>query len=799
MTWTCVSLGVYDLSYLNVTSGGASMNVVDPTYLAAPGHNYSVYFPEDEWITNISTCVIPFETYHEIGGIYIGTNKRAISMPGNITGSCTGSTYSYTLTNTQIIIGFSATYGSVFDQVNITLMNCTKDCPTGPYGSGKCALRDYTCPNGSYCQDTSVWYQCTCYDGLEMVDGQCVPISQPCSNSACDPSVNCTPSAGPYGFSCSACPGGFTGSGYTQCQDIDECAGPNDCSSLATCINIDGSYECLCNSGYTGDGSRCSDINECSSSNNCSSHATCNNTMGSYECHCKNGYYGNGLTCDDIDECVAVNDTCSSDATCTNTMGSYECTCKSGYSGNGYNCTAESADCVRANCGSFATCVNVSGSYQCICNDGFSRDGLYCTDIDECNTGTANCSKFSNCLNWIGNYSCECYKGYEGDGYFCAPICGNGTCDSQIGENCLTCYSDCKTASCKVCGDGYCDINSENCQSCPNDCGVCSPKICGGSPQCSGHGTCYNGLCNCNDYWTGPLCNDTTAKIGVSVQNGASISNDLLTFKFSFTKLLEYDAQKLVIQELDLTSNSFTFQKNTTAALSGQQNYTQWYYNLSLQNGAFVNLTIWQFDDLTHYPFANTVLHFPPNTVKLTFSIHLWPFLDATHSLGIEMKTTGNNSSSPVTKTNLDNNPDAGSVRWITMSYGDTTLYGKFLDLAIVDGRARNITYVHSSDTVVTAVVPHFWEYAVVDPDLSVLVASRDSSNSVGTKSKTGLNKTLLIEILVPVAAVFLLVILIAILWSKISRVIAVKRHRTDSTAELANLKSVSSPEVTRL
>ena len=38
--------------------------------------------------------------------------------------------------------------------------------------------------------------------------------------------------------------------------DLDECVqGSHDClQSLASCSNIDGSYNCSCNDGYTGDG-----------------------------------------------------------------------------------------------------------------------------------------------------------------------------------------------------------------------------------------------------------------------------------------------------------------------------------------------------------------------------------------------------------------------------------------------------------------------------------------------------------------------------------------------------------------
>ena len=41
--------------------------------------------------------------------------------------------------------------------------------------------------------------------------------------------------------------------------DIDECGDPslNDCHAHATCNNMDGSFTCECNAGYTGNGTAC--------------------------------------------------------------------------------------------------------------------------------------------------------------------------------------------------------------------------------------------------------------------------------------------------------------------------------------------------------------------------------------------------------------------------------------------------------------------------------------------------------------------------------------------------------------
>ena len=101
----------------------------------------------------------------------------------------------------------------------------------------------------------------------------------------------------------------------------------------------------------------CADINECAESTAaCDSNATCANSPGSYECICDNGYSGDGMSCTgmhpltvlnlsffilnaDIDECQAGTNSCDENAACSNTVGSYICSCLFGYSGDGMTCT----------------------------------------------------------------------------------------------------------------------------------------------------------------------------------------------------------------------------------------------------------------------------------------------------------------------------------------------------------------------------------------------------------------------------------------------------------------------------
>ncbi|ODM98691.1 Multiple epidermal growth factor-like domains protein 8 [Orchesella cincta] len=187
---------------------------------------------------------------------------------------------------------------------------------------------------------------------------------------------------------------------YSICPDVDECVlNLHDCNHPnATCVNTPGSYKCICNRGYTGDGRSC--------------EKTCLHP-------CKNGFCSADFLCECDIGWTGVD--CSVDCGCN-----YHSYCESGrcdqcdHSTTGKNCE----DCLEGTYGN-ATLIEV-GCRQCECNGhGDVSKGL-------CDRVTGKCY----CLNNTDGDHCEgCLPGYFGDpsrGHPCYRKCGgrvvlNGT------------------------------------------------------------------------------------------------------------------------------------------------------------------------------------------------------------------------------------------------------------------------------------------------------------------------------------------------------------------------------------
>ena len=308
---------------------------------------------------------------------------------------------------------------------------CT--CNEGFYGNGKTCSKgqcnDAVCPENAECISPTT-PNCKCKSGFSVNNStDCVDINECLAVNDCGENATCGNSIGSYSCECDT---GFYGSGKVCIEGLcDE----NLCPPNEVC-KTPNSF-CDCKDGLERDSNGvCTDIDECLSKQvKCGEHAKCINTFGSFNCLCNEDFYGNGQHCSS-GQC--------SDSLCPDggiTMQcvsprSVECECRNGFAYNETNNCADINECELSNsCGINEICRNMFGTYQCDCAKGSSRlegttetcscesgyeadDIGKCVDIDECPSGNL-CHEKATCYNTASAYTCKCNDGFFGDGFEC--------------------------------------------------------------------------------------------------------------------------------------------------------------------------------------------------------------------------------------------------------------------------------------------------------------------------------------------------------------------------------------------
>ena len=258
-------------------------------------------------------------------------------------------------------------------------------------------------------------YLCSCNLGYRG-DGITCKVGQ-CEDRRCPSDQKCI---SPTSDECQ-CNQGLTYNTITEfCDDIDECTLDHDCDQNSTCVNLKGSFYCVCDTGYVGDGRTC--VEGTCTDDICPVNAKCV-APNKLDCRCKKGFelelWESNQTeiCVDTDECSTLRSICHENALCKNFPGGYECNCQEGYFGNGQTCFPGS--CTDINCppSDHKFCLSPR-SNLCKCTEGYVLNDLSaCVDFDECEKEP--CDQNANCTNNVGSFSCTCNFGYDGDGISC--------------------------------------------------------------------------------------------------------------------------------------------------------------------------------------------------------------------------------------------------------------------------------------------------------------------------------------------------------------------------------------------
>ncbi|KAJ8022638.1 Hemicentin-1 [Holothuria leucospilota] len=223
--------------------------------------------------------------------------------------------------------------------------------------------------------------------GNRKIDGDDDPckVSNPC------PGYNMICSSANGVANCTCMPGYEMHVQVDQgCRDTDECL-ESPCLENQHCINLDGSYECICHVGYQmTDESYCEDINECmTDQHNCmiSEATVCENTIGNFTCSCIDGHVKNSSG-----DCIPIH-------LCDPIQRS--------------KCQFPEDLCF----------VDESGESFCACSPGFARSTVSsaCENKNECTEIPDVCKaiKYSQCIDDVPTmsspddfYHCKCMEGY---------------------------------------------------------------------------------------------------------------------------------------------------------------------------------------------------------------------------------------------------------------------------------------------------------------------------------------------------------------------------------------------------
>ncbi|XP_065909400.1 stabilin-2-like isoform X2 [Dysidea avara] len=309
-------------------------------------------------IPSCPTGFTPRGLFFCFSGFSVGCGRRCIQ---NVTVS-------------QCCDGFYGTDCLPCQENHVSPCSGNGQCFDGINGNGTCICNDSF--TGSICEvcagpnmfGSNCSQECTCINGIcdegPLGSGQCLTGS--CNvgftGDNCDIGV---PHCGFLNDTCHVnaicqvvnnaeectCRYGHSGDGIISCDPINLCLNLDrgGCHEQAVC-RYDGPGEatCICNSGWSGDGTSCSPIDPCAlpSRGGCDTNANCLFTApGENSCSCNFGYRGDGTSCTAINSCTINRGGCHSQAICTSTgPGINDCACNDGYIGDGYNCIGSLLD-----------------------------------------------------------------------------------------------------------------------------------------------------------------------------------------------------------------------------------------------------------------------------------------------------------------------------------------------------------------------------------------------------------------------------------------------------------------------
>ncbi|GAM24562.1 hypothetical protein SAMD00019534_077370 [Acytostelium subglobosum LB1] len=268
------------------------------------------------------------------------------------------------------------------------------------------------------------------------------------------------------------------------------------------------------------------------------------------------------------------------------------------------------------------------------------------------------------------------------------------------------------------------------------------PNDCGPKDGCNGNGKCLidtTKICSCNEGFSGYYCeskvlNTTSFNVhqNLTIPSAVLSSNDA-EFDFNIYAVQELDALGNVVFSLPTT--------NWTSNTTTNGNIVTKFYTLDSgadnSSSLVINVQLDISNETRTILFAGQYNTYPANTLKMTVMINDWDYESNLNTIRVLFNSPFQNL------TGCERTSDSGvgvdqyyqSLQYLKIKKGDIAFYGRFLDIALSDGRptkAINQIINSTSDSMIVGINLPQCSQCVIDPDFSVLVAVSNPNNGDG-------------------------------------------------------------------
>jgi len=250
--------------------------------------------------------------------------------------------------------------------------------------------------------------------------------------------------------------------------------------------------------------------------------------------------------------------------------------------------------------------------------------------------------------------------------------------------------------------------------------------------------------------------------ISISIDNATSTTKIKTNIASSVKggQYLEFSISVKDISEIDPFGNNVTYDllSNYSFTTSVNQSDLITYYNITyaLPTATLV-ISIVHYTDAQTITFANQSTHIPANGLKFYYLVENWPFIQLANRLALTLSSSSNSNNSQDLKVGEDS---SGNLLWMEVSVCDASLYSTYNNHALLDDKVRTVQFrlKDKSSSDVQIIVPHFWNFAEIYSDYSVLVSP---TNACSGSSDNSIPKNTIIAIVVPIVGVVLIVLAI--------------------------------------